>query len=59
MTRNIPLDLLVVQSLYISNIFSILKEQYFIETIESILKLFQCFNHGHTFVWILDKKWAY
>ena len=39
----ISLRLLVMQTLYISSIFSFLIEQYFIDPVENILTLFQSF----------------
>ena len=54
----ISLGLLVMQTLYVTNVFFFLIKQYFSDTIENILKLFQGFSstllypllyHVHTF----------
>ena len=61
---------LLIQTLYINNAFSILIEQYFIDTLENILKLFQgflntllnpknIFYHVHTLLWFLGNNWAH
>ena len=64
----ISLRLLVIQTLYITNVFHFLIEQYFIDRLESILKLFQSFSntsvftfyHVHTFLFgLLNNDWAH
>ena len=53
-----------------ANSFSFLIEQYFIDTLESIVKVFQgswnilfnpeiIFYHVHTLVWFLDNDWTH
>ena len=60
-----------MQTLYITNVFFFLIEQYLIDTIESILKLFRSFGntllylkntfyHVHTFWFrLLDHDWVH
>ena len=45
--------LLVLQTLYINNVFSFLIEQYFIDTLQNILKLFQGFWNT---LWVKNKS---
>ena len=60
-----------MQTLYITNVFHFLIEEYFIDRLESILKLFQSFSntllypkntfyHVHTFLFgLLNNDWAH
>ena len=43
-TKNVSLGLLVMQTLYINNVFSVFIQQYFIDTLKIILKIFQGFR---------------
>ena len=67
---HLSFGLLLIQALYITNVFSILIEPCFIETPENILKLSEVFlntllnlknifYHVHTLVWFLGNNWAY